>query len=77
MFNCKDSIDVLCDFLDGAMSADEEKKLIEHLEACPPCMEFLRTYRATPGLCKKALVKKMPSELSSRLTSFLREKIAK
>ena len=77
MFNCKESIDLLVDFLDGAMTADEEKHLMEHLEACPPCVEFVRTYRATPGLCKRALAKKMPAELSARLTSFLREKIQK
>ena len=77
MFNCKESIDALASFLDGTMSADEEKDLMEHLEGCPPCVEFVRTYRATPGLCKRALAKKMPQELSLKLTEFLREKIQK
>ena len=77
MFTCKNSISLLADFLDGTMSEDEEKRLIEHLDACPPCVEFVKTYRATPGLCKRALAKKMPEELSARLTDFLRQKIQK
>ncbi len=77
MFTCKDSIDLLLEFLDGGMSAEEEQRLTEHLEGCPPCLDFLKTYRATPGLCKKALAKKMPTELSAKLTDFLRQKIRK
>jgi hypothetical protein len=38
-------------------------------------VDFLRTYRATPGLCKRALAERMPQELSSKLTDFLRSKI--
>jgi anti-sigma factor (TIGR02949 family) len=77
MFTCKDSIDLLVDFLDGEMDPEEEKRLLEHLDGCPPCVDFVQTYRATPGLCKRALAKKMPAELAGKLTSFLREKIKK
>jgi len=77
MFSCKDSIHRLLAFLDGEMSTEEEQRLIEHLEACPPCIDFVKTYRATPGLCKKALARKMPSELSGKLTDFLRQNIKK
>lgn len=75
MFSCKDSVSLLMDFLDGELSPDEEKHLHDHLSACPPCMDFLRTYKATPGICKRALVKQMPSELSDKLTSYIRNKI--
>lgn len=77
MFSCKDSIHHLLDFLDGEMSAEDEKHLEEHLSGCTPCVEFVRTYRATPGLCKRALAKKMPEELSQKLSEFLRQRIRK
>lgn len=77
MFSCKESIDVLLDYLDGQMSPEEEKHLQEHLGACPPCVDFLRTYRATPSLCKRALAAKMPEELTRKLTDFLRTKTKK
>ena len=77
MYSCKDSIHVLLDYLDGEMSAEEQRRLEEHLAECPPCVEFVRSYRATPGLCRKALAAKMPEELSRKLTEFLRERINK
>ncbi len=49
MFTCKDSVHLLIDFLDGDMSEDEQRHLREHLQGCPPCVDFLKTYKATPG----------------------------
>ncbi len=75
MFSCKDSIGVLMNFLDGELSPEEEAHLREHLEGCPPCIDFLKTYKATPSVCRRHLAKKMPPELSSKLTDYLRERI--
>ncbi len=75
MFSCKDSVSLLMNFLDGEMSADEESHLREHLSGCPPCVDFLKTYRATPTLCKRALARQMPEELSGKLTEYLRQRI--
>ena len=77
MFCCKDSIHRLLDFLDGELSPAEASALQQHLDACPPCKDFMVTYRATPGMCKKALAKKMPEELSMKLSEFLKNRIAK
>lgn len=75
MYTCKDSINLLLDYLDGELTPEDTQHLREHLQGCSPCVDFLRTYRATPGLCKKALAQKMPQEMSSKLTEFLRSKI--
>ncbi|MCP3139192.1 anti-sigma factor family protein [Pyxidicoccus xibeiensis] len=75
MYTCKDSINLLLEYLDGQMSDEEARHLKEHLTGCSPCEEFLRTYRATSGLCKKALAARMPEEVSSKLKEFLRSKI--
>ncbi len=75
MYNCKDSIDYLLHFLDGELPAEEAAQLQEHLKGCPPCIDFLRQYRATPTLCKRALARKIPTEVADRLTAFLRAKI--
>ena len=77
MFSCKESIDLLLDYLEGEMSEAEQRHLEEHLQACPPCVDFLKTYKATPVLCRKALESKMPAELSERLTDFIRAKAPK
>lgn len=77
MFTCKESVDLLMDYLDGTLAADEEAQLEEHFEACPPCVDFLRTYRATPSLCKRALAKQMPKEVAEKLSAFLRARLNK
>ena len=74
LFSCKDCVDVLRAYLDGEMSPEEEAHLKAHLGDCPPCVDFLESYKATPGLCKKALARKMPEELSQKLKAFLRDK---
>jgi anti-sigma factor RsiW len=75
MYTCKDSITLLLDYLDGELTPEDTQHLREHLQGCSPCVDFLRTYRATPGLCKRALAQKMPQEMSTKLTDFLRSKI--
>jgi anti-sigma factor RsiW len=75
MYTCKDSINLLLDFLDGEIPAEEAQHLREHLSGCAPCVDFLRTYKATPGLCRRALAQQMPQEVSARLTEYLRSRI--
>ncbi len=75
MYTCKDTINLLVDLLDGEMSPEEAQHLREHLQGCAPCVDFLRTYRATPGLCRRALAQQMPKEVASKLTDFLRSRI--
>jgi anti-sigma factor (TIGR02949 family) len=75
MYNCEDTINLLLSYLDGEMPPEEAKRLKEHLAGCAPCIDFLRTYRATPGLCRRALQQRMPPEVSARLTEFLRSRI--
>lgn len=74
LFSCKDCVDVLQSYLDGEMAPEDEAHLKSHLADCPPCVDFLETYKATPGLCRKALARQMPEELGQKLKAFLREK---
>jgi anti-sigma factor RsiW len=75
MYTCKDAINLLLDFIDGEIPPEEAKHLREHLQGCAPCIDFLRTYKATPGLCRRALAQQMPQEVSARLTEYLRSRI--
>ncbi|MFL5320565.1 MAG: anti-sigma factor family protein [Myxococcaceae bacterium] len=77
MKTCKDSIDELLSYLDGDMPKEEAAALEEHLNGCSPCVEFVKTYRQTSHLCRKALAAKMPSEVADKLKGFLREKLKK
>jgi anti-sigma factor RsiW len=76
MHTCKDAIDLLRAYLDGELTAHDQQALEEHLGSCAPCVDFVATYRQTPGLCKKALQAKMPKDLADSLSAFLRKHTA-
>lgn len=76
MTTCRDTIDLLLEYLEGGLTEEVRAKLETHLGGCTPCEEFLATYRQTPKICKKALVTKMPREIAGKLTDFLRREIA-
>ena len=71
LHHCKECVDLLGDYVEGTLPPDRAKALEEHLSACPPCITFVRTYKATRGLCRKALSREMPRELMNSLSSFL------
>jgi anti-sigma factor RsiW len=72
MKTCKDTLAHLLDYLDGDITEDLRARLDKHFGGCQPCEEFLKTYRDTPKLCRKALVKKMPEEVANKLSELLR-----
>ncbi len=71
---CQHSISQLQEYLDGTLPDDERAKLERHFKACPPCVDFVRKYKATPQVCKQALAADVPEKTADRLMSFLREK---
>ena len=74
---CKHSISLLQEFLDGTLPPEEREALERHFKACPPCIDFVKKYKATPGVCKQALAEEMPKDMTERLKSFLHDKCKK
>lgn len=72
---CKDSVELLLEYLDGELSCELRARLEAHLGGCAPCEDFWKSYKATPGLCRKALIRDMPQEVVLKLTEFLRKEI--
>jgi Putative zinc-finger len=69
--HCKECVDLLGEYIEGTLTGEQAKALEEHLSTCPPCITFVRTYRATRRLCRSALAAEMPHELMNSLSSFL------
>lgn len=69
--HCKECVDLLGEYIEGNLPDDRAKALEDHLSLCPPCITFVRTYRATRKLCRAALARDMPRELMHSLSSFL------
>jgi hypothetical protein len=71
---CPQMMDLLVDYLEDELDDDAKKALEFHLGLCPPCMNFLETYRDTGHVCRQALEIQMPTELKSNLRAFLSQK---
>jgi anti-sigma factor RsiW len=52
---CRDFIEFLMDYVAGELSAEERALFDAHLAICPPCVAYLKTYRATIQMGQAAL----------------------
>ncbi|MFW5966071.1 MAG: anti-sigma factor family protein [Persicimonas sp.] len=71
---CSAALKHLVDYLEGELDEDEQRELESHFSDCPPCMRFLKSYRDTGKVCKKALQRSMPPKMKGALLDFLRAK---
>ena len=74
---CRQVLELLSEFVDDELSAVERESLARHLNACPPCEEFLKTFQAARSLCREALMERMPEGLKERLRAYLNREILK
>ncbi len=73
--HCKECVDLLGEYIEGSLPPDRAQALEEHLSLCPPCITFVRTYKATRNLCRAKLAAEMPHELMASLSAFLGEHV--
>ena len=71
---CRECIDAMMDYVDGRLSAADRADFDAHLAMCPPCVDFLRSYRETPEILRRATAVDMPMEMTAMLRRFLDEK---
>jgi anti-sigma factor (TIGR02949 family) len=67
MSTCRETLEFLRAYVDGDLPDDERTVFERHLEACPPCVNYLDSYRATIALAREACevddVPRPPDEL--------------
>jgi len=69
---CQECVDLLVDYLEGELPPERARALDIHLEICPPCVAFVKSYQGTVDVARKLLVEEIPPELTQRLLDFLR-----
>lgn len=57
---CREFIEFLYEFLDGELPASERTVFEDHLDICPACVVYLRTYRQTIELSRRAYEEPTP-----------------
>jgi anti-sigma factor RsiW len=48
---CQELVELLTDFFDGVLPADERKAILEHLGGCDDCSTYVHQLEHTVGLC--------------------------
>ena len=68
---CSECVDLLADYVDGALPREEAERLEWHLATCPPCVAFVKTYKGTVDAAARLRQVTLPSEVRDRLIAFL------
>lgn len=48
--SCREFMDVILAYLDGELGPHERQLFDAHIQACPPCLDYLDSYRRTVEL---------------------------
>jgi len=51
---CREIVDFLMAYLDGELPAEQKALFEKHLGCCPPCVDYLESYRLTIRLEREA-----------------------
>jgi anti-sigma factor (TIGR02949 family) len=70
---CKDVVELMTDYLEGAMPADAVRRLEHHLATCPGCTEYLEQLRAVSGVLEGLAEAALPAARRKRLIDALRD----
>jgi anti-sigma factor RsiW len=44
---CRECVEFLIDYLEGELPPEQAEAFQQHLELCPPCIEYVATYKST------------------------------
>src|SRR5262249_45620401 len=58
---CRELADFLMDYLDGGLSPDVRAAFEQHLAVCPNCVAYMKTYRTTIELGRRAFDDDQPN----------------
>lgn len=68
---CREFVEMIDEYLAASSSADDRAECETHLETCPYCRDYLKTYRDTIGLLKDAFAKTPDAEVSPEVAQTL------
>jgi anti-sigma factor RsiW len=70
---CIEEVELITDYLEGALPAADRRRLEAHLETCPGCTEYLEQMRTVAGSLGGLREESIPPELRRSLIAAFRE----
>jgi anti-sigma factor RsiW len=69
---CREVVQILTEFLEGALEEGERTRVEQHLVLCPGCSEYLRQIRATIQATRKLSERDIPERVKENLLDAFR-----
>ena len=70
---CQQAVELMTDYLEGALSELDRARLEAHLAACPHCAEYLAQIRATIAAVGRVRPETLAPEARQELVSLYRQ----
>jgi anti-sigma factor RsiW len=70
---CREVVEVVSEFLDGALAAGDRARVEQHLLVCPPCTRYLAQMRSTVGSLGDLGAAREPVEVGQKLVELFRQ----
>ena len=70
---CREVVEMVTDYFERALPADQADRLERHLDACPGCSEYLEQMRTLAGSLGGVAVEELPVEMRDKLLAAFRE----
>jgi anti-sigma factor RsiW len=58
--SCREVVELVTDYLDGALTPADHERFTAHLAACPPCVSYVEQVRTTARLAAAAEFEQRP-----------------
>ena len=68
---CQQLVDFIMSYLDDELASGERAEFDRHLAACPPCINYLKTYEKTVLLTKATADDPVPAEVPESLVQAI------
>jgi anti-sigma factor RsiW len=69
---CRELVELVTDYLEGALAPDERVRFERHLAGCDGCTAYLRQVRATLRAAGRATERSIPDGVRDRLMDAFR-----
>lgn len=70
---CHELVQLITEYLEGALSADDRRRVEEHLEVCDGCRRYLEQMRETIRLTGMLTEEQIPDEHKETLLEAFRD----
>lgn len=72
LFTCQELVELVTDYLEGALPPQDAARFERHLAICPPCVSYVEQIRQTASLAGRIRAEEIPPAERERLLALFR-----